>query len=274
MSNRQDVVISTPYGATSSPIIVGQVSGIKIAFLARHDVGHRLLPSEIPYRANFYALKLLGVKYVLSLSACGSLREELAPCDVVLVDQFVDRTKSRADTFFGNGVVAHPAMAEPVCPNFRAVLRQALTAVPKPPKVHDTGIYVCMEGPAFSTKAESEFYRFAYKGSVIGMTACPEYKLAKEAEMAYAVVAMVTDYDCWHSSHESVSVEMVMANLKKNGDLAQQVVLQIAKLFASGGAPASSAHSAMKFAVMTPRTAINDARYAELRPILQKYMPA
>jgi 5'-methylthioadenosine phosphorylase len=270
LTDKQELHVDTPFGKPSSPIVVGKLDGFPVAFLARHDLNHRLLPTEIPFRANIYALKLLGVKYLLTFGACGSLQAFAAPQDVVLVDQFIDRTKARPDTFFGNGVIAHVAMADPVCPKFRQLVRGCLESQNPRPKVHDGGTYVCIEGPAFSTKAESNLYR-SWNCTVIGMTGLPEAKLAREAEMAYCQVSLVTDYDCWHPEHDSVTVELVVKNLKANGVTAQNCVRAVvAKLHQQPFE--SSAHAAMQFAVLTHEEHMSDANKAILKPLIGKYM--
>lgn len=273
-STVEELEVWTPYGATSSKIRCGTVAGLRVAFVARHDVNHRHLPSEIPFRANIWALKSLGVRYLLSVSAVGSLREEMKPLDIVLADQFIDHTRLRRETFFGDGVIAHTSAAEPVCAEFRARVAGAIGRVAldtESTRVHNGGTYVCIEGPAFSSKAESNMYRRAYEAHVIGMTMCPEVKLALEAEMAYAIVAMVTDYDCWHADHDSVTVEQVVATLKKNGENAQKIVTQVIKELAAEQF-ASKHHDALKFAVLTPKDKMPPQRVAELRPILKKYL--
>lgn len=207
------IEIDTPFGAPSDALTVGTLEGARVAFLPRHGIGHRLLPSEVPSRANMFALRLLGVRQVISVSAVGSLKEELRPMDMVIPDQLYDRTKGRPSTFFGNGIVAHIAMAEPFCSRLAAALGRSSSTVVE--RTHSGGIYVCIEGPAFSTYAESVTYR--HLGfDIIGMTALPEAKLAREAGMCYAVLAQVTDYDCWHPGHDDVTSDMVMANVARN----------------------------------------------------------
>lgn len=215
--------ISTPYGAPSDTVTIGRVEGqdAELVFLPRHGRGHRLLPSEVNYRANIWALKKLGVAWVVSVSAVGSLQEEVVPGHVVVIDQFIDRTKARDSTFFGDGAVGHVAFGDPVCGALRAVLLGAARA--ENAVVHDGGTYVCMEGPAFSTRAESELYR-SWGARVIGMTNLPEAKLAREAGMSYATLAMATDYDCWHDGHDDVTVEQVIAVLQANVALARRIV--------------------------------------------------
>ncbi|MCG8367473.1 MAG: S-methyl-5'-thioadenosine phosphorylase, partial [Pseudanabaenales cyanobacterium] len=192
-----EIEIDTPFGSPSDALILGTLGGARVAFLARHDRNHRLIPSELPFRANIYAMKSLGVEYLISASAVGSLKEDVKPLDMVLPDQFIDRTKNRISTFFGEGIVAHIAFGDPVCPNLAKVLANSVESLDLlEVNLHQGGVYVCMEGPAFSTKAESNLYR-SWGATVIGMTNLPEAKLAREAEIAYATLALVTDYDCW-----------------------------------------------------------------------------
>lgn len=224
LTDVQEVRVETPFGNPSDALIVGKLDGVSVAFLARHGRGHTLMPSELPFRANIYAMKSLGVEYLISASAVGSLKAEAKPVDMVVPDQFIDRTKNRVSTFFGEGIVGHISFGDPVCNNLAqvvgdAVESQNLDGV----TLHRGGTYVCMEGPAFSTKAESNMYR-SWDATVIGMTNLPEAKLAREAEIAYATLAMVTDYDCWHPDHDSVTVEMVIGNLQKNAVNAQQAL--------------------------------------------------
>jgi 5'-methylthioadenosine phosphorylase len=209
----EEVVVQTPFGSPSDAIITGTLNGERVAFLARHHRNHTLLPSELPFRANIYAMKSLGVEYLISASAVGSLKEEVKPLDMVVPDQFIDRTKNRVSTFFGEGIVAHITFGDPVCKNLAGVLADSIASLNLPDvTLHRGGTYVCMEGPAFSTKAESNLYR-SWGATVIGMTNLPEAKLAREAEIAYATLALATDYDCWHPGHDSVTVEMVVNNL-------------------------------------------------------------
>lgn len=250
LKNPQEHWIDTPFGQTSDAIITGQISGIDVAFLARHGRGHRLIPSEVPYLANIYALKTLGVRYLISISAVGSLKEEVKPLDMLLPDQFIDLTKRRVNTFFGQGAVAHVAMAEPICSALAHVLAESVIATAiEGSALHTQGTYVCIEGPAFSTRAESEWYR-SMGASVIGMTNMPEAKLAREASIAYATLALVTDYDCWHPREASVNAEMAIANLMKNAANAQKVVINaIIKL--GQLLPSSLAHHALDAALVT-----------------------
>lgn len=221
LEQARPVRLRTPFGAPSDALLVGRLEGEPVAFLARHGRGHRLLPSEINYRANLYAMKLLGVERLISVSAVGSLREELAPLEFLIPDQFFDRTRGRPSTFFGQGLVAHVAFDRPTCPELSQWLVEACQAVGVP--VHRGGTYVCMEGPQFSTRAESEFYR-RMGFDVIGMTNLTEAKLAREAEICYATVAMITDYDCWHPAHETVTAEQILANLARNAENVQRVI--------------------------------------------------
>ena len=241
--------IETPFGAPSGPVVTGCLDGVPVAFLARHGQGHRLIPSEVPYRANVYALKTLGVRYLLSVSAVGSLREDVAPLDLVLPDQFIDLTKRRENTFFGQGAVAHVSMAQPVCAALSDVLAQAIADCALKVRLHRGGPYVCIEGPAFSTLAESNWYR-SMGATVIGMTAMPEAKLAREAEIAYATLALVTDYDCWHPSEAHVSADLALANLARNAANAQRIIKVLAQRL-HRAPPHSAAHSALSTALVT-----------------------
>jgi len=221
MAEVEKVSLKTPFGEPSDAITIGSLEGMRVAFLPRHGKGHRISPTELPARANIYALKSLGVEWLISVSAVGSLKEEIYPLDLVIPDQLIDRTKNRVNTFFGGGLVAHVGFAEPFCPVLSHILCQ--TAKEAGAKVHNGGTYVVMEGPLFSTKAESFLYR-SWGASVIGMTALPEAKLAREAEICYATMACVTDYDCWHESHESVTIEMVIANLLRSVEMAKKIL--------------------------------------------------
>ena len=224
LSNIEEVRISTPFGEPSDAITIGSLEGMRVAFLPRHGKGHRISPTELPARANIYALKSLGVEWIISVSAVGSLNEEIHPLDLVIPDQLIDRTKSRVNTFFGSGLVAHVGFADPFCPVLSHILHQ--TAKEAGAKVHNRGNYLVMEGPLFSTKAESSLYR-SWGASVIGMTALPEAKLAREAEICYATLACVTDYDCWHESQEAVTIEMVIANLQRNVKMAKKILKMV-----------------------------------------------
>ncbi len=266
----EEIQVETPFGSPSDALIVGKLAGTPVAFLARHGRNHHLTPSELPFQANIYAMKSLGVEYLISASAVGSLKEAAKPLDMVVPDQFIDRTKNRPSTFFGEGIVAHIAFGDPICPNLAQVLGDAVASLELADvDLHRGGTYVCMEGPAFSTKAESHLYR-SWGATVIGMTNVPEAKLAREAEIAYATLAMVTDYDCWHPDHDSVTVEMVIGNLMKNATNAQRVIQEVVKRLAANP-PASEAHSALKYAVITPLDKAPAATKEKLSLLLSKY---
>ena len=263
----REVRQQTPFGDPSDAYVLGALEGRKVAFLARHGRGHRLLPSELNFRANIYGFKQLGVERIISLSAVGSLKEEHKPLDFVLPDQFVDRTRHRVDTFFGEGVVAHISFADPVCPE----LAQLMEAACKNAGVRGKrgGTYLCMEGPQFSTMAESNLYR-SWGMDVIGMTNLQEAKLAREAEICYVTVAMVTDYDCWHPHHDSVTVEQIIAVLNKNAEHAAKVVREAVTHMPQGRS--CKCGSALAHAILTDRAAIPLAAQAKLQLILGKYL--
>lgn len=268
----EELFLDTPFGKPSDAIITGRLDGVPIAFLPRHGRGHLLLPSELPFRANIYALKMLGVEFIISISAVGSLREEIKPLDVVIPDQFFDRTHGRTEesTFFGNGIVAHITFADPVCP----VLCDALEAAGRELEgvtIHRGGTYLCMEGPAFSTRAESNVYR-QWGMDVIGMTNLQEAKLAREAEMSYATLAMVTDYDCWHPGHAEVTVEMVIDYLNRNVATAQRIVRGALRRLAATN-PTSPYASALKNAIMTRPDLVFPETRRRLAAIIGKYLP-
>lgn len=271
LKNVEEVQIDTPFGSPSDALILGTLEGTRVAFLARHGRNHTLLPSELPFRANIYAMKHLGVEYLISASAVGSLKKEAKPLDMVVPDQFIDRTKNRISTFFGEGIVAHIAFADPVCNSLARVLEDAIASLNLPEvTLHRGGTYVCMEGPAFSTKAESHLYR-SWGATVIGMTNLPEAKLAREAEIAYATLALVTDYDCWHPDHDSVTVEMVIENLQRNAINAQKVIQETVRRL-SENPPRSDAHSALKYAILTQLDKVPAATKEKLGLLLQKYL--
>ncbi|HOZ67551.1 MAG TPA: S-methyl-5'-thioadenosine phosphorylase [Burkholderiaceae bacterium] len=255
LQNVSEHPIDTPYGKPSDPVVTGEIGGVGVAFIARHGRGHRLIPSEVPYRANVYALKQLGAKYLISLSAVGSLSEEMKPLHMVLPDQFIDLTKRRASTFFGDGVVAHTSLAEPVCPNLANVIAAAVKQTHQSVNMgadfalHRGGTYVCIEGPQFSSMAESHWYR-SMGAKIIGMTNMPEAKLAKEAQMAYASLAMVTDYDCWHPREAHVSSDMAIANLMKNAGYAQLIAANAVRMLGQQK-PVSAAHTALSTSLVT-----------------------
>lgn len=267
LTDRREVSVETPFGPPSDSLVVGKLAGKNVAFLARHGRGHRLLPSEINFRANIYAMKLLGVERILSCSAVGSLREDLAPLDVLLPDQFLDRTRGRISTFFGTGIAAHVAFADPICPD---LIEQVHRAAGKA-GIHTVkgGTYVCMEGPAFSTKAESRLYR-TWGMDVIGMTNLQEAKLAREAEICYVTLALVTDYDCWHKSHDSVTVDMIVANLRQNSRNAQSIMLQTIRDM--GGERHCGCGEALRHALITDKSLVPAATRQKLECIIGKYL--
>ena len=261
------VTVKTPFGTPSDAFLTGKLAGRDVVFLPRHGRGHRILPSELNHRANIWAMKKLGVQWIISVSAVGSLQAKYKPCDIVVIDQFLDRTKQSAGhTFFGRGIVAHVAFASPICEELRQILLR--TARKTGARAHDGGTYVCMEGPAFSTRAESlANHRAGY--DVIGMTNLGEAKCAREAEIAYATLAMATDYDCWKED-EHVTLEMILTNLNRNADTAKKVVAQaIAQIPEE---PGWKAHAALKNAIMTDRKLWPKKTVAELKPLLAKYL--
>lgn len=263
----EKVRLETPFGDPSDAFVVGKLEGKPIAFLARHGIGHRLLPTELNFRANIFGFKLLGVEHILSASAVGSLREDIHPLDVVIPDQFLDRTRSRISTFFGNGIAAHVEFSHPLCARLSKHLYEA--AVDTGARVHRGGTYVCMEGPQFSTLAESELYR-SWGAHVIGMTNLQEAKLAREAEMSYATLALVTDYDCWHVSHASVTVEQIIQNLQKNAELARKVIAKTVKAL-DLSIPSPHAN-ALKNAIITNPDYVPDHVKRDLAPLIGKYI--
>ena len=249
VQNVREVPVDTPFGKPSDALIIGELDGMTVAFLPRHGRGHKLLPTELPFRANIYAMKLLGVEYILSVSAVGSLQEKYAPTDFVIPDQFFDRTRARAheSTFFGEGIVGHVTFAHPVCNELGDILEESCKA--NNVTTHRGGAYICMEGPAFSTKAESNVYR-QWGMDVIGMTNLQEAKLAREAEIAYATLALVTDYDCWHEDHDDVTVDIVIEYLNKNVRNAQLVLKDAVKRVAAKETP-NQYRDAIKNAIFT-----------------------
>jgi 5'-methylthioadenosine phosphorylase len=261
------VTLETPFGAPSDPFRVGTLEGVPVAFLARHGEGHRVLPTEINFRANLYGFKMLGVERILSISAVGSLKQELAPLDVVIPDQFIDRTRGRISTFFGDGIVAHVAFADPICAETAAVVAASARACDA--RVHAGGTYVCMEGPAFSTRAESHLYR-SWGASVIGMTNLQEAKLAREAEICYATMAMVTDYDCWHEEEEAVTVEVVVGRLRQNSETAMRTVAHAVSRLSPERRCACG--SALRNAILTDPARIPESARRRLAPLVDKYL--
>ena len=267
LTNVREDTVETPFGAPSDSFILGDLEGRKVAFLARHGRGHRLLPSELNFRANIYAMKALGVERILSVSAVGSLKEEHKPTDFVIPDQFIDRTFARNATFFGDGIVGHVAFGDPVCPVVAEAAAQACGQVGVIGK--RGGTYICMEGPQFSTKAESNLYR-SWGADVVGMTNLQEAKLAREAEICYATVAMVTDYDCWREGHDAVTIEEIVAVLHQNAENASKVVK--AAVAALPEARTCACATAAKYAVLTQRDMIPEATKDKLRLLFGKYL--
>lgn len=267
-SQQRWVSVTTPFGSPSDALLTGELRGRKVVFLPRHGRGHRLLPSELNHRANIYALKKLGVAWIISVSAVGSLQSKYRPCDIVLPDQFVDRTKqSAAHTFFGRGIVAHIAFAEPTCPELRQALLRSAKALRA--RVHDGGTYVNMEGPAFSTRAESQAnQKLGY--DVIGMTNLGEAKCSREAEIAYATMAMVTDYDAWKTDEAHVTVELVVANLLRNAAQAKQLITDVIPRIPAE--PGCSCHHALKNAILTDRKLWPKPTSSQLKLLLAKYL--
>lgn len=267
LTDTHEIRLKTPFGEPSDAYIVGSLEGKRVAFLARHGRGHRFLPMELNSRANIYGMKLLGVERIISVSAVGSLEEGLAPGQFLIPDQFFDNTKGRKSTFFGNGIAAHVTFDKPTCPQLSSILREACYGQSVP--VREKGTYICMEGPQFSTLAEANFYR-AMRFSVVGMTNLPEAKLAREAEICYATVAMVTDYDCWHPQHDSVTVATVIAMLNQNAHNAQNVVRQAVKSL-----PAErkcKCGSALQHAILTDPKVIPGKTKKDLAPLISKYL--
>ncbi len=263
----QETEIATPFGAPSGPLVTGTLNGRAVVFLSRHGAGHRLLPSEIPFRANIWALKSLGVTHVLSVSAVGSLKEEIAPGHMVFPDQFIDRTFHRETTFFGRGIVVHVQFGDPVCPVLVDVLAESAGAVGV--TFHKGGTYICMEGPVFSTRAESQLYR-SWGGAVIGMTNLQEAKLAREAEMCFATIALSTDYDCWHEHEEEVSVEAVLKVMQENVATSKQILAHAVS--AVPEARTCGCGDALKDAILTPLDRVPESLKADLRPLIGRYL--
>jgi 5'-methylthioadenosine phosphorylase len=267
LTERTEVALQTPFGAPSDCFVIGTLKGKRVAFLARHGRGHRIMPSELNFRANIFGMKMLGVERILSASAVGSLREEIAPRDIVLPDQFVDRTRGRVSTFFGGGLVAHIAFADPICPDLLDHVHRAAHKVEIPSL--KGGTYICMEGPAFSTKAESNLYR-SWGMDVIGMTNLQEAKLAREAEICYVTLALVTDYDCWHASHESVTVDMIIKNLQQNSRNAQSIILQTVQDLPE--ARHCLCRQALKYALITDKSMVPAETIQRLGILIKNYI--
>ena len=266
LTGTRQVRVKTPFGEPSDSIVVGTLEGKRVAFLARHGRGHRILPSEINYRANIYAMKLLGVARIISVSAVGSLKEDLRPGEFLVPDQFFDRTKHRISTFFGGGIVAHVAFAHPTCGQLSGVLADACTR--EAVKLHRRGTYICIEGPQFSTLAEAEVHR-QLRFDVIGMTNVTEAKLAREAELCYATIAMITDYDCWHPDHESVTAAQIIATLNQNAENAQKVLRTAVRDLPA--ARSCKCGAALQHALVTDLKLVPTATKKRLSAILKKY---
>lgn len=268
LSEVRELSVETPFGMPSDNFIIGTLEGVRVAFLARHGRGHRLTPTELPFRANIYALKLLGVERIISASAVGSLQEQYEPTHIVIPDQFLDRTRGRISSFFGEGVVGHISFAHPVCGQLGETLGRSCAAVGV--IAHRGGTYLCMEGPAFSTLAESRLYR-SWGADVIGMTNLQEAKLAREAEICYATMALVTDYDCWHPEHDAVTVEMIIEYLNKNALNAQQIIRDAVRQLAA--APrACKCGAALRHAILTAPAVIPAETKRKLAAIIGKYV--
>lgn len=260
--------VDTPYGTPSDVIVTGRLGSAQVAFLARHGRGHRLIPSEVPYRANIYALKELGVRSLLAISAVGSLREHVAPLDLVLPDQFLDLTRKRESTFFGDGIVAHVSMAEPTCAALRERAVQTFEALALPSvRMHRSATYACIEGPAFSTRAESAMLR-TLGADIVGMTNMPEARLAREAQIAYATLALVTDYDCWDAGREPVSAELAISNLTRNAAVAQKIAAAVIQSV-NAQPLQSEAHQALRSALVTPIAGMTASQRARVDILLR-----
>ena len=267
MTGMEEARVSTPFGTPSDAIVLGSVGGVRVAFLPRHGEGHRISPAELPSKANIYALKSLGVERIISVSAVGSLKQEIMPLDIVVPDQLIDVTKGRASTFFTDGIVGHVSFAEPFCPVLSQLSLEASTKAGA--KVHKRGTYVVIEGPQFSTRAESQLY-CSWGVDVVGMTASPEAKLAREAEMCYATLAIVTDYDCWHPGHESVTAEMILTNLRKGVDIVKRVLKLLLPSIPERRDCACA--SALKHAVVTDAKYVSGSKKKELELLIGKYL--
>lgn len=263
----KEVTVETPFGKPSDSFIIGEMEGAKMVFLPRHGKGHRILPSDLNFRANIYGMKKLGVERIISVSAVGSMRKEIKPGDIVVPDQFIDRTKGRVSTFFGSGVVGHITFADPVCAELSGVLYESGQAVNA--KTHMGGTYVCIEGPQFSTRAESNMYR-SWGADIIGMTNVPESKLAREAEICYATIALSTDYDCWHEEEEDVTVEAILEIIKNNVEMAKSIIKTAAKrVVEERTCPCANA---LKNGIMTDSSVIPDKTKQDLDIIIGKYI--
>src|SRR5687767_2657285 len=269
LTDREEQRLQTPFGEPSAPYVTGTLRGQRVAFLARHGVGHRLLPSELNFRANIFGMKLLGVEFILSASAVGSLKEEYKPLDIVVPDQFIDRTRGRISTFFGRGLASHVGFAHPFCKILSGLAYETGQRVGA--AMHKGGTYVCIEGPQFSTLAESNLYR-SWGADLIGMTNLQEAKLAREAEICYTTIALVTDYDCWHPDHDQVTVDLVIANLLQNAKTAQQIIAGAVEHLPFERT--CECATALKYALITRPDAIPDHLRTELAPLVGKYLQA
>jgi 5'-methylthioadenosine phosphorylase len=264
----EERTIATPFGDPSDPYVIGEIDGIRVAFLSRHGKGHRFTPTEVNYRANVYGLKVLGVHTILSASAVGSMKESYKPTDIVFPHQFIDRTRHRADTFFGNGIVGHVAFADPICTSVSSLMGESAREAGA--TWHLGGTYICMEGPQFSTRAESHLYR-SWNVDVIGMTNLTEAKLAREAEICYATMALVTDYDCWHPDHDDVDIEQILGYLRANAAMAQKILrLSIRK--AAARPRDCGCANALQYALLTDRAVFPAQTAKDLEPLIGKYM--
>jgi len=267
MTGMEEAKVTTPFGEPSDDILLGSVGGVRVAFLPRHGEGHRISPAELPSKANIYALKSLGVERIISVSAVGSLKEEIAPLDIVVPDQLIDATKGRASTFFTDGIVGHVSFAEPFCPVLSQLSLEASTKAGA--RVHQGGTYLVIEGPQFSSRAESQLY-CSWGVDVVGMTASPEAKLAREAEMCYATLAIVTDYDCWHPGHESVTAEMILTNLRKGVDTVKRILKLLLPSIPERRDCACA--SALRHAVVTDAKYVSESKKKELELLIGKYL--
>ena len=264
---KEEVTVDTPFGLPSDGYLIGELGDFELVFLPRHGRGHRILPTDLNYRANIYGMKQLGVEWIISVSAVGSMREEIEPGHIVIIDQFFDRTRERPSTFFGDGVAGHITFADPLCPTLRPVLAEAASAAGA--TVHDGGTYVCIEGPQFSTRAESRVFR-SWGVDVIGMTNLPEARLAREAEICYATIALCTDYDCWHEGEEDVTIEVVLETVRKNVSTAHNIIKEAVSRFPlERTCPCSEA---LKNAIMTPADLIPPATRESLGLLIGKYL--
>ena len=263
----KEKTIETPFGKPSSNFVTGEINGISVVFLPRHGIGHVLLPSEIPYRANIWGLKMLGVTHLISVGAVGSLKQNIKPGHIVFPDQFIDLTRRRKNTFFGDGVVVHVQFGQPVCSNLSRVLIEVSNNIEA--KVHQKGTYVCMEGPLFSSRAESNIYR-SWGADIIGMTNAQEAKLAREAEIAFSSIALATDYDCWHETEAEVSVEDIIKVMNKNVETAKQIIVESTKIFPPDFP--NSQDQALKFSIITEKSKIPDQIRIKLDLLLGRYL--